>query len=412
MVNRGVLLYADLNRLEDVPDRLGEIYDHLGEYLDTIKQYKDILHISKMADSLDMYSLDVGYQQLDAAHSRLKELQNILDTAYELYVNCNSSFVNTGQTLCNLYAETPWYETNEGKIAIGLAVLAVTVAVALVCPVVVGAVAPAGSLVAGTVVTVTQSIASATFWGTISSTVVGGIGSLVNGESFVDGIAEGIESGAITGVIGGVLGQGLSAVMTGAKITVGCVNAVNAIGDGFVGTAYTVYVGKKHDKTYTGGELVWEWVKNVALSLGTNKVKDKVEPKIKSKIAANHKNMDTVDVTSAEIGKVESGSVKNSVSNNKNAVPEIGYPDSINVKDVTDHWDKYLGSGQTDIDPRTGQKDPDRLFSADGKRSIRFGKDEMASMGTGKFYFTQEILIPGTGRGSSVRKGVPISIEE
>ena len=201
------------------------------------------------------------------------------------------------------------------------------------------------------------------------------------------------------------MGQSMSAVMTGAKLTVGCVNAVTAIGDGFVSTAYTVYVGKKHDKTYTGGELVWEWVKGTALSFVTTKAKDKVETKIKSKRSADHKNTDTIDATGSEIGKVESGSTKKSVSKTKNEIPEIEHPDSINVKDVTDHWDKYLGSGQTDIDPRTGQKDPDRLFSADGKRSIQFGKDEMASMETGKFYFTQEIW-PDNGTAQEMDKKV------
>ena len=412
MVNRGVLLYADLNRLEDVPDRLGEIYDHLGEYLDTIKQYKDILHISKMADSLDMYSLDAGYQQLDAAHSRLKELQNILDTAYELYVNCNSSFVNTGQTLCNLYAETPWYETNEGKIAIGLAVLAVTVAVALVCPVVVGAVAPASSLVAGTVVTVTQSIATSAIIGSVSTAVVeGGINVIFKGESFVDGFADGFETGAITGALGGVWGAGVSTVMAGAKLAIGgvvAVNAVTAIGDGFVGTAYTVYMGKKHDKTYTGGELVHEWVDNVALSFGTSTFIDaakSIVSHVKIKKSGTPKLMDKVDTSISETGKAERGSTKKGVSKTKNEIPEIEYPDSINVKDVTDYWDKYLGSGQTDIDPRTGKKDPNRIFSADGKRSILFGEDEMASMGTKEFYFIQEIW-PDNGAAQEMDKKV------
>ena len=39
----------------------------------------------------------------------------------------------------------------------------------------------------------------------------------------------------------------------------------------------------------------------------------------------------------------------------------------------------YLGPGQTDIDPRTGKLSLDRIWSADGTRSARFGQHEMKS---------------------------------
>lgn len=57
------------------------------------------------------------------------------------------------------------------------------------------------------------------------------------------------------------------------------------------------------------------------------------------------------------------------------------------VKDVTQMWDNYLGQNQTNIHPRKGNIDLDRIFSADGTRSVRFGKHEMNSMGTSKFHF-------------------------
>lgn len=60
------------------------------------------------------------------------------------------------------------------------------------------------------------------------------------------------------------------------------------------------------------------------------------------------------------------------------------------TSDVTNYWDDYLGSNQTNINPRTGLVDNDRIFSADGTRSIRFGNHEMNSMGTTKFHFHQE----------------------
>jgi len=62
-------------------------------------------------------------------------------------------------------------------------------------------------------------------------------------------------------------------------------------------------------------------------------------------------------------------------------------PNTIKSSDVTNSWDDFLGSNQTNINPRTGQLDPNRIFSADGTRSIRFGNHEMSSMGTPKSHY-------------------------
>ena len=61
--------------------------------------------------------------------------------------------------------------------------------------------------------------------------------------------------------------------------------------------------------------------------------------------------------------------------------PEIKSPNQVKMSDVTNYWDDYLGSNQTNIHPRTGLVDNDRIFSADGTKSIRFGNHEMDSMG-------------------------------
>lgn len=63
----------------------------------------------------------------------------------------------------------------------------------------------------------------------------------------------------------------------------------------------------------------------------------------------------------------------------------------VKVTDAVNKWGEFLGPGEyTDIHPRTGLKDPDRIFSADGKRSIRFGSHEMNSKPT-KFHYHEEI---------------------
>ena len=252
MGNRGVLLYVDLGKLEDEPYRLSKIYDTLGQYIDDIRRQRDIIYISKMAESLDISSLDRYRAQLVDEYDRLGTLKQILDEAYDLYKECNEKFEASGQTLCNLYAETPWYETSEGKLAIGIGVLVVTAAVAIVCPAVLGAAAA----------TVTQSIATSALVGSAISGIMNGAASVKAGKSFFDGFASGVEEGAIIGALCGMFGAGTSAMMTGAEMTVGNVFAarvINAVGDATIGTATYIYHENKYDKAITGGDVAKTW---------------------------------------------------------------------------------------------------------------------------------------------------------
>ena len=252
MGNRGVLLYVDLGKLEDEPYRLSKIYDTLGQYIDDIRRQRDIIYISKMAESLDISSLDRYRAQLVDEYDRLGTLKKILDEAYDLYKECNEKFEASGQTLCNLYAETPWYETSEGKLAIGIGVLVVTAAVAIVCPAVLGAAAA----------TVTQSIATSALVGSAISGIMNGAASVKAGKSFFDGFASGVEEGAIIGALCGMFGAGTAVMMTGAEMTVGNVFAarvINAVGDATIGTATYIYHENKYDKAITGGDVAKAW---------------------------------------------------------------------------------------------------------------------------------------------------------
>ena len=252
MENRGVLLYVDLGKLEDEPYRLSKIYDTLGQYIDDIRRQRDIIYISKMAESLDISSLDRYRAQLVDEYDRLGTLKKILDEAYDLYKECNEKFEASGQTLCNLYAETPWYETSEGKLAIGIGVLVVTAAVAIVCPAVLGAAAA----------TVTQSVATSALVGSAISGIMNGAASVKAGKSFFDGFASGVEEGAIIGALCGMFGAGTAAMMTGAEMTVGNVFAarvINAVGDATIGTATYIYHENKYDKAITGGDVAKAW---------------------------------------------------------------------------------------------------------------------------------------------------------
>lgn len=62
----------------------------------------------------------------------------------------------------------------------------------------------------------------------------------------------------------------------------------------------------------------------------------------------------------------------------------------VKVQDAVTKWDEFLGTGtHTNIHPRTGLEDADRIFSADGTRSIRFGSHELNSKPS-KFHYHEE----------------------
>ncbi|QWC18003.1 RHS repeat-associated core domain-containing protein [Cellulomonas dongxiuzhuiae] len=65
-------------------------------------------------------------------------------------------------------------------------------------------------------------------------------------------------------------------------------------------------------------------------------------------------------------------------------------PKPLKPQDAVSRWDDFLGPGNhSNIHPRTGLPDPDRIVSADGLRSIRFGAHEAGSSPT-KFHFHEE----------------------
>ncbi|GAA0756069.1 hypothetical protein [Clostridium sartagoforme] len=100
---------------------------------------------------------------------------------------------------------------------------------------------------------------------------------------------------------------------------------------------------------------------------------------------------DVVDTVKA----VDKGS---SVVKGANKAPKMNYldevkaPNPVRTKNVTSEWDNFLGKGpHSNINPYTNNVDSNRIFSADGARSIRFGNHEMGSYGTNKFHYHEEI---------------------
>ena len=348
MENRGVLLYVDLGRLEDEPYRLSKIYDTLGQYIDDIRRQRDIIYISKMAESLDISSLDRYRAQLVDEYERLGTLKKILDEAYDLYKECNEKFEASGQTLCNLYAETPWYETSEGKLAIGIGVLVVTAAVAIVCPAVLGAAAA----------TVTQSIATSALVGSAISGIMNGAASVKAGKSFFDGFASGVEEGAIIGALCGMFGAGTSAMMTGAEMTVGNVFAarvINAVGDATIGTATYIYHENKYDKAITGGDVAKTWAECAITSFVLRSVFEGG----KSSSKADGKNR----VMSTSKGRVESES---------SITCETSYGKSIENTEFFKENGGLDASDYISIHSRKHMYDPDTVSTP---KKTQYGKD-------------------------------------
>jgi hypothetical protein len=63
---------------------------------------------------------------------------------------------------------------------------------------------------------------------------------------------------------------------------------------------------------------------------------------------------------------------------------------ALKPSEAVPRWDEFLGEGPTtNLHPRTGLPDPNRIVSSDGLRSIRFGPHEMGSSPT-RFHFHEE----------------------
>ncbi|MGC7100327.1 RHS repeat-associated core domain-containing protein [Amycolatopsis lurida] len=76
-----------------------------------------------------------------------------------------------------------------------------------------------------------------------------------------------------------------------------------------------------------------------------------------------------------------------SAANNPATVNETTAPKPVKPEDAVDNWDEFLGEGtHTNIHPRTGQPDADRIVSEDGTRSIRYGAHEMGGKPTKHHY--------------------------
>ena len=185
-------------------------------------------------------------------------------------------------------------------------------------------------------------------------------------------------SGFITGAFG--------AKFPGAhRLAEGVVDTAVSAGERFLYAVFDDSMSWEEKRAYAfdPGQMVADFVTGVVIGEILDGIMAATQNKLRSIFANN-------DATMREA--LGSGSNTHVPSANTQVVrhPEIKSPNQVKMSDVTNYWDDYLGSNQTNIHPRTGLVDNDRIFSADGTKSIRFGNHEMDSMGTTKFHFHLE----------------------
>ena len=185
-------------------------------------------------------------------------------------------------------------------------------------------------------------------------------------------------SGFITGAFG--------AKFPGAhRLAEGVVDTAVSAGERYLYAVFDDSMSREEKRAYAfdPGQMVADFVTGVVIGEILDGIMAATQNKLRSIFANN-------DAAMREA--LGSGSNTHVPSANTQVVrhPEIKSPNQVKMSDVTNYWDDYLGSNQTNIHPRTGLVDNDRIFSADGTKSIRFGNHEMDSMGTTKFHFHLE----------------------
>lgn len=101
-------------------------------------------------------------------------------------------------------------------------------------------------------------------------------------------------------------------------------------------------------------------------------------------------NLEKTDFYVTQDGTViSSNKVKPNIQYDRLEV-EVYSGKSVRPTNAVDDWDDFLGLDQTDVNPFTGEKSIDRIWSEDGTRSIRFGNHEMDGMGTRNFHYHKE----------------------
>jgi RHS repeat-associated protein len=105
-------------------------------------------------------------------------------------------------------------------------------------------------------------------------------------------------------------------------------------------------------------------------------------------------NVSTEPIVTPKVRIPRSGAVGSepAVNGGEGVTPNIKYlPETkanalMPKSKVFGDWNSFLGENQTNINPATGKIDPNRIFSADGSRGIRFGNHEMNSPGRLQHY--------------------------
>ena len=220
---KGVVLYVDLIRLEEVADRYSQIDMQMKSLLSSYERSISYLKGCEYRGEIPSNMIGVHNAEMQEIEERIRSLQSCLKSVLDIYRGYEKEF--HAREIGNLYETTPFYKTNGFKIGVGAFVVTGCVVLAVVA-------FPGAAIVTGAAV---GSALGAAFGGTI-----GGITAERNGGSFLDGFADGMLVGAIGGAISGAVGE--------ATATAGLV--VSVVANGVTDSA--IYAG---ETAYQGGEI-------------------------------------------------------------------------------------------------------------------------------------------------------------
>ena len=188
-MRQGIILYVDISQLEQMPASVGSVYTQLQYIQAQYQAAQQSLSACQLSSYFDTYTLRQYGNRFNDLTLRVKKLETTLSEIAGIYRSYNGKL--SPDAVGNLNQEDlPWYKSNEGKIAIGIAVIAVAAIAVVVFPLSAAAVGALAGAAGGAVL----------------GGVIGGCSSKKAGGNFRDGFADGFMWGSVSGALSGAVG--------------------------------------------------------------------------------------------------------------------------------------------------------------------------------------------------------------
>ena len=258
---QGIILYVDISQLEQMPASVKSIYTQLQYIQAQYQAAQQSLSACQLSSYFDTYTLHQYGNRFNDLTLKVKKLETTLSEIAGIYRSYNGKL--SPDAVGNLNREDlPWYKSNEGKIAIGIAVIAVAVIAVIVFPVSAAAVGALAGAAGGAVL----------------GGVIGGCSSKKAGGNFRDGFADGFMWGSVSGALSGAVGVAAGEIGVAAqgagyvKNAATAIRVVAAIGDGAVDSAINISQSVSNGQEIDAGDAALAFVAGALMSYGTSKV--------------------------------------------------------------------------------------------------------------------------------------------